>query len=87
MKTVLITGANSGLRKATAIALAQQSYRVIMVCRNRERGELALREVVKESGNQNVELMLCDISSLQSIRDFCRLYKEFNILKHLKLYL
>lgn len=42
-----------------------------MVCRSKERGEEALREVRALSGNNAVELMLCDLTSLTSISNFC----------------
>jgi NAD(P)-dependent dehydrogenase (short-subunit alcohol dehydrogenase family) len=72
----VITGANSGIGKATCIELAGAGASVIMVCRDRERGEEALEHVRKSSGNHSVELMLCDLGSMHSIRDFCRRVKE-----------
>jgi len=38
-KICMITGANSGIGKATAIGLAEMNATVVMVCRNKERGE------------------------------------------------
>jgi NAD(P)-dependent dehydrogenase (short-subunit alcohol dehydrogenase family) len=49
---------------------------VVMVCRDRSRGEEALKEVKKLSGNVHVELMICDLASLDSVRDFCDLFKS-----------
>jgi NAD(P)-dependent dehydrogenase (short-subunit alcohol dehydrogenase family) len=46
-KTVLITGANSGVGFATATALAKFGAAVIMVCRSKERGEVAQRDVAR----------------------------------------
>lgn len=73
-KTCVITGANSGIGKAAAIQIAQQGYRVIMACRNRERGEAALREVQHASGSDAVELMLVDMASQASIRAFAQTF-------------
>ena len=42
METVAITGANRGIGLATAQLLASQSHRVVMICRDRERGRAAL---------------------------------------------
>jgi NAD(P)-dependent dehydrogenase (short-subunit alcohol dehydrogenase family) len=66
-RTCLITGANSGLGKETALALAQMGARVVMVCRNRDKGEDAKREIEK-AGNAHVDLLLCDLASLAEVR-------------------
>ncbi|GAB4549119.1 MAG: SDR family oxidoreductase [Anaerolineae bacterium] len=67
-KIALITGANSGLGKATAIALAQQTYQIIMVSRSRERGEVARAEIKSVSGSQQVDLLVADLASQADIR-------------------
>lgn len=67
-KVCLITGANSGIGKATALGLAQMGAMVVMVCRDRARGEEAQREIKTKSGNDAVDLLIADLSSQQSIR-------------------
>ncbi len=69
-KTVLVTGANSGMGLATTVALAKLGANVIMLCRSRQRGEQALAEARRQSGSELIELMLCDLASLASIRAF-----------------
>ncbi|MDF2646685.1 MAG: Retinol dehydrogenase 13 [Paenibacillus sp.] len=69
-QTVIVTGANSGMGLATTVALASQGANVIMLCRSRQRGEQALIEARKQSGSERIELMLCDLGSLASIRSF-----------------
>lgn len=69
-KVCLVTGANSGIGKETALALAKMQARVVMVCRDRARGEAALQEVKQQSGNDALELRLCDLSSQKSTRQF-----------------
>jgi NAD(P)-dependent dehydrogenase (short-subunit alcohol dehydrogenase family) len=82
----MITGANSGIGKAAAITIARQGHQVIMACRNREKGEVALREVKAKSGNDTVELMMVDMSLQSSIRNlsdaFLAKYKCLDVLIH-----
>jgi NAD(P)-dependent dehydrogenase (short-subunit alcohol dehydrogenase family) len=67
-KTCLVTGASSGIGKETVMGLSRMGARTIMVCRNRERGESAKNEIIRETGNPAVELLLCDLSSLAQVR-------------------
>src|SRR3989442_6640824 len=82
-KTCLITGGNSGIGKATALGLARMGASVVIVSRSKEKGEAALTEIIAKSGNQNVELMLADMSSQDSIR---RLASDFKA-RHERLHL
>jgi len=83
-KVCMITGANSGIGKATAKALAKMNATVVMVCRNRERGELAQKEIIEETGNNNIDLLLCDLSSQEQIRnlasEFTNKYSVLHVL-------
>ena len=74
-KNCLITGANSGIGKATAIGLAKEGATIIMVCRDKERGEKAKKEIVELTNNKNVALFLCDLSSQEDIRKFVSEFK------------
>ncbi len=67
-KICMVTGANSGLGKATSIALSRMGFTVVMVCRSLERAERARREIVAESGNGAVELMIADLARLDEVR-------------------
>ncbi|WP_433583226.1 SDR family oxidoreductase [Paenibacillus amylolyticus] len=75
-QTAIVTGANSGMGLATTIELARQGYRVIMACRSEKRGQEALQEAVRQSGSSAIELMLCDLGSLESIRQFACTFRE-----------
>jgi NAD(P)-dependent dehydrogenase (short-subunit alcohol dehydrogenase family) len=69
-KTVIITGANTGIGLETAVDLAKRNARVILACRSVERGETAAVEVRKRSGNDNVVFVQLDLASLDSVREF-----------------
>ncbi|MHA2035813.1 MAG: SDR family oxidoreductase [Promethearchaeota archaeon] len=75
-KICIITGANSGIGKATALGLAKMNATIVMLCRNRETGEIAQKEIISESGNKNVDLLLCDLSSQEEIRRFVEEFKQ-----------
>jgi NAD(P)-dependent dehydrogenase (short-subunit alcohol dehydrogenase family) len=67
-KTCVITGANTGIGRATAEELARQGATVVMICRSRERGEAARAEIAKATGNQSVELVLADLAEMKDVR-------------------
>ena len=69
-KTAIITGANTGIGLETAVDFAKRNSRVILACRNKEKGETAVVEVKKRSGNENVVFVQLDLSSLESVRAF-----------------
>jgi NAD(P)-dependent dehydrogenase (short-subunit alcohol dehydrogenase family) len=73
-KVCIVTGANTGIGKETALGLAKLGATVVMVCRDSERGETAQLEIKRKSGNKHVDLMLCDLSSQNSIRQFARTF-------------
>ncbi|MFC0332208.1 SDR family oxidoreductase [Paenibacillus sepulcri] len=73
-KVMIVTGANSGMGLATVVALARHGIRVIMACRSRKRGEAALQDAVRQSGSQDIELMICDLGSAAGIREFTRAF-------------
>lgn len=74
-KTIIITGANSGVGKAAAIQLAGLGATVILACRSVERGNQAAAEVKAASSNQKVEIMQLDLSSQFSIHTFAEEFK------------
>ena len=75
-KICLITGASSGIGKATAIELAQRGATVVMLCRNRAKGEAAAKEIGEKSGNDSVDIGIADFSSLASVRRFADWFKN-----------
>lgn len=83
-KTCLITGGNSGIGKATAIGLAKLGATVVIVSRDKDKSEAAIFEIRSLSRNKDVDSMVCDLSSLDSVRelahDFMARYKQLHVL-------
>ncbi len=73
-KVVMLTGANAGMGKEIALGLAAMGATLLMVSRDRARGEAARVDVQQRTGNHDVEVLIGDLSSQQSIR---RLVQEF----------
>jgi NAD(P)-dependent dehydrogenase (short-subunit alcohol dehydrogenase family) len=83
-KTVIVTGANSGLGYETSKALAAKGSQVIMACRNMEKAETAASEIRREVSNAKLAVMKLDLASLAQIREFAdaftRQYQGLHIL-------
>lgn len=71
----MVTGANSGIGKATATHLAGRGATVVMVCRSAERGEAARADIQAESGSDAVDLLLADLSVQADIRDLAATFR------------
>ncbi|HEX3511929.1 MAG TPA: oxidoreductase [Solirubrobacteraceae bacterium] len=69
-RTAIVTGANSGLGLSVARELAKRGARVVMACRNLEKGQRALQDVRAAAPNAEVELGELDLASLASIESF-----------------
>jgi len=67
-RTCIVTGANSGIGKETALGLARMGARVVLVCRNQEKGEQALADIRRDSGSSQLGLLIADTSSFASVR-------------------
>lgn len=74
-KLCIVTGANSGIGRETALGLARNEANLVMVVRNQERGNRARNEIASQSGNNSIDLMVCDLSSMESIRRFIQEFK------------
>lgn len=78
-KICLVTGANTGIGKATAEGLARQGAIVLMVCRNPLKGEAARQEIMERTDNRQVRLYLCDLSLLSQVRRLAsHIRQDFN---------
>lgn len=67
-RTCLVTGATNGIGTETALALASQGAHVVISGRSAEKAETTRQDIVRKSGNPNVDVLLADLSSLAEVR-------------------
>src|SRR5712691_4851798 len=83
-RVFVVTGANSGIGKATALGLARLGGTVVMACRDATRGEAARQDIIRGSGNPHVALMIVDLAREASTRaladEFQRTYPRLDVL-------
>ncbi len=72
----MITGANSGIGKSCATKFAGMGALTVIVCRDEKKGIDAQKEIVSLTGNSTVELIVADLSSLDSVRKLASNYLE-----------
>jgi NAD(P)-dependent dehydrogenase (short-subunit alcohol dehydrogenase family) len=84
-KVVIITGANSGIGKETAIDLAKRGGKIYIACRDIKRGEDALNEIKDKSKSDKVHFLQLDLASLDSVREFSRKFHELESQLHIVL--
>ncbi len=76
-RTVVVTGANSGLGKAGTAAFADRGATVVMACRSPERGERAAEAIRADDPRGDLTVAECDLGDLASVRSFAeRLHEE-----------
>lgn len=85
-KICIITGANAGIGKQASIQMMKKGYHVILACRNEKRGNQTLAQIKKTINSQDAELMIVDMSSQSSIRNFAEAflnrYNTLDVLIH-----
>jgi NAD(P)-dependent dehydrogenase (short-subunit alcohol dehydrogenase family) len=75
-KVCLVTGATSGLGRATAEGLAHLGATVYMLARNEAKGKWVREGIVRRTANEKVHLEIADLSSLTSVREFGQGFQE-----------
>lgn len=84
IKNCIITGATSGVGKASAIKLAQMGLNLFLIARNPKKAKDTIREIKKLSGNKNIELIIADLQSQKETRlaakEFIKFKKPLHIL-------
>ena len=75
-RTAIVTGANSGLGLITARELSRAGARVVLACRNLDKGEAARAEIGALMPGADLELEALDLSSLDSVRSFAATFHD-----------
>eukprot|EP01102_Stenamoeba_stenopodia_P004266 TRINITY_DN14597_c0_g1_i1.p1 TRINITY_DN14597_c0_g1~~TRINITY_DN14597_c0_g1_i1.p1 ORF type:complete len:304 (+),score=66.57 TRINITY_DN14597_c0_g1_i1:72-983(+) len=75
-RVAFVTGANTGIGKETARALASRGSTVFLACRDLEKAEATAKEIRESTNNQNVHVIELDLSSLESVRNCAREYND-----------
>ncbi|KAI9143841.1 hypothetical protein BKA69DRAFT_1059305 [Paraphysoderma sedebokerense] len=71
-RVAIVTGANSGLGRITALNYAKRGGEVHLLCRNAQTGGEAKDQIIKETGNPNVHLHIVDISRPSEVKTFAQ---------------
>jgi NAD(P)-dependent dehydrogenase (short-subunit alcohol dehydrogenase family) len=78
-KTILITGASNGIGFETALNLAAMGAKIVIAGRDEKRTSLAAKNIIAQTGNENISYLLADLSSSMGVR---QLVKSFNEKHH-----
>lgn len=83
-KTAIVTGATNGIGLVTARELAKQGIHVVIVSRSREKCELTISQIKKETGNSTIEFIASDLSVMANVRqvahEFLKRHSRLDIL-------
>ncbi len=84
-KIGLITGATSGIGLASAKALSKMGAELYLIGRNAQKGEKVKQEIKSETGNQNIHLIIGDLSSLMEVTKVVQTFLSYNKPLHILL--
>jgi len=82
-KVCLITGANTGIGRATAVEIARRGARVFVACRSEEKGNEAVEHVKRASESNSVDFLQLDLASLASVRKAAASFLDRDLPLHL----
>jgi NAD(P)-dependent dehydrogenase (short-subunit alcohol dehydrogenase family) len=74
------TGSNSGIGRAVALQLASKKATIILACRDMEKATQTAKDLIKKTGNTNIEAKYINLELLDSVRSFAASIKDCHIL-------
>ena len=77
-KVFLVTGATEGLGKAAALEFAKRGAELVLVARNKEKGERVVAELKKATGDNDISLIVADMSSIADIKRVAAEFRAFH---------
>lgn len=81
MKTIIITGGNSGIGRQAAFQIAEKGHRVVLVCRNQEAAQKTVQAIIEKTQNPEVYFMTVDLSLISQVKSFIQGYiQRFGVL-------
>lgn len=75
-KTIIVTGANTGLGFESVKVFAHNGANVVMACRSMEKGEMARKKIVRLYSSSIIQVMQLDLADLKSIHDFADTFRQ-----------
>ena len=75
-QTAIVTGANTGIGKETALDFAKRGAKVILACRDEAKAAKAAKDIIAETGSDKVLVRIVDLASFESVRAFAKLINE-----------
>jgi len=84
-KVCMVTGATSGIGLVAARAFAKMGAELFLVCRNSDKGERTVANIIEHTGNDKITLLLCDLSSLTEVRNVAQSFLSYDRPLHILL--
>jgi NAD(P)-dependent dehydrogenase (short-subunit alcohol dehydrogenase family) len=81
-RTYVVTGANTGIGKETARALARLGGRVVLACRSEDKTKAVIDELARDTGNDQLTYLRLDLADLASVRDAADRFLDTNDALH-----
>ena len=76
MKNCVITGGNSGIGFWAAMQIAAKGYGVTLICRNEASAQTACAKIAFDTGNENVDFLIADLSEMSAVRNAAAKYLD-----------
>ncbi|KAM9954041.1 hypothetical protein ACTFIR_009159 [Dictyostelium discoideum] len=78
-KVAIITGGSDGIGKETCKIIAREIGTIVIGCRNKQKGEVAAKEISSHTGNNNIIILDLDLSKQNSVKSFVNEFNKLNL--------